>query len=175
MKGRFIVKITYLFLFGSLIVVTPLFKGLAHVKNDETLTQEVVLPPVKVVKNIGWELPTKERALAPTTVIQLAGVQVDKEAFDPKDRVVEYEEYYAVSPRELRIETQKARVGTFFEYSRKGRKFAVQTVFSPIIKGSLTASVYSVFFIDGDGDGQFEQRYMSTQFPEIPQWVKDLN
>jgi hypothetical protein len=153
----------------------PQIISFAQNGSSESSTRNVIVPPVKVRKSTGWELPTKARALSPTTVVQLAGLEVEKEAFNTKDSIVEFEEYYVESPKDLRVEICEGRFGTFIEYSRKGRKFAVQTNFNLVVGGVSTAGVSPIIFVDGDGDGKFEERYRTTSLPELPQWVKDLN
>jgi hypothetical protein len=151
---------------------------------SQTLAQansnlDLSVPTKVVVRSSGWDLPFTRTAIkSGIKSLSIDRETVEKQQLVPTSEIFKLEEFYPYTKHELRIDVIDCRVGSIFSYSTKGRVFAYQVIFSPIlaIDGNLspTAAVFSFQYVDRDGDGVLETRIRSTSEPEIPSWVKTI-
>jgi hypothetical protein len=139
-------------------------------------TRDSIKSIKRVLRSSGWSIP--ERSVKPfgePRGIEIDGVVVQIEAFHPKDELSKFEEYYSPSAGELRIISGDYKIGTIFVYSVDGKQFAVQVSYSPVVikKSRVEASTASItiLYIDGNGDGLFEERIQTTAHPSLPKWL----
>jgi hypothetical protein len=163
------------FLSLILLAVIPQLSNNGRAQTNAIDFPGAIRSSAKINKSDGWELPAKASRLSNSvSTFKVGEIAVDKQVFDPKSAIVPWDDYFQISPGEIRIVASAGRYGSITEYSVRGRVFAVQTNFNPIVDGQPTAAVQSVYFVDVDGDGRFEVRYLSSSFPKLPRWVEEL-
>jgi hypothetical protein len=105
----------------------------------------------------------------------VSGLTVNIRSLIPTKQIVDYESYFAYPNGSLRITTDRRRIVALREYSFKGRVFVYEIQYTPYVgKGLSVAGVIDVLFIDGDGDGQFEERLEASKLSSIPEWIRQL-
>lgn len=91
----------------------------------------------------------------------------------PYVKVVDYENYFIRSDKELDIFSEKRAVEAMFAISVKGKVFAYEVTYSPYVGKNINVTgIYEVFYVDNDGDGLFEEQLHTLKLETVPEWVK---
>jgi hypothetical protein len=138
----------------------------------------------RAIKEEGWQIP---QVTAFTILIQrsekkVEDVEVVEKAYqaNPSKPLFNLDGYYLNSDGGLIINTTTNAVHDLQSYEVKGKIFAYRVDLVPVtIQDDGTrvymGAMYSVNYVDEDGDGKYETRYGSLNPPKLPEWVKMLS
>ncbi len=174
--GSGIFRIFSLALLG--FVCINMFVSNAQTDKENTARQGL-LPIPRIIKKEGWAIPlTINQVPNKVGVKYIDGLVIETKALLPEERPIDFENYYSRSDNEIIISANRCLVRNFIAFESKGKRFAYQVIYNPLGKdyekdGNLIAAVYNIFYVDKDGDGLFDERLQQTQFPPLPEWVKN--
>jgi len=134
-----------------------------------------ILSTNKVIREEGWPIPKiRSKPIGKPSSKMVDGVKVVFENLIPSTSIVDYEDFFVFSDKELRIAYSKRQIVAMSASKVKSRVFAYAIRYSPYHgHGTNVGGVYDVYFVDNDGNGSFETRINSTK-PSLPEWVKKL-
>jgi hypothetical protein len=161
------------------VSAVALFIGVPHktdAQMDKSLdgSKNLTLSTPKAIKEFGWKIPAAKKLSGVKPYSKsIERIKVDFTALTPISQVVDFEDYFIISDKEVRISESKRTIDSMGTLSVKGKVFAYGITYS-LDHGpdSSTGGVLAVYYLDGDGDGRFEERIMSSGLPPIPEWVK---
>jgi hypothetical protein len=136
-----------------------------------------------VMKIGGWIVPGRDDFKRESKVIKenIEGFEVTRRILEsPTEIFVDVSgktvELFARRKSDSRIFS----VGGFSMYEMNGRVFAYSVSLVPIditrrgnrYYKSYIGAMYDLFYLDEDGDGNFESRYGGLPLPKLPEWAR---
>lgn len=161
--------------FILVLIVTVILHGEASGQQRDTeKPKNAILSTYVVIRDDGWNVPAaRKRPGAKAYFKTIEGIRVDVIPLIPLIRIAEFEDYFIVPDKELRISHGKRKIDSISALSIRGRIFAYGVIYRAYHGiDSDTGAMLSVYYLDRDGDGRFEERISSIVFPSLPEWVK---
>jgi len=164
-----------------LLIMSLAFLSSTVVGQSDGPSQDILYPALKITRTGGWPIPPAQLSpAAKRRVFEAEGVQLEGIPLLPDSGVLLFENQYVVSPTEVRVVQKTARAWRMAAYEAFGRRFAYMVIYQSVDvspSGNVTpmaALNLPIYFIDRDGNGTFEERIQSREFPDLPLWVKGL-
>lgn len=142
------------------------------------------LPPLlslrKVIKRDGWPIPGQDsfKVVSTSRQKEIEGIHITIEVFSSTtETFVNLDGYFLDDDQALIIHSGRCVVRDLLAYKAGGKTFAWEVGLVPVTNtehgpGAYPGAIYTLFFIDSDGDGKFETRLGAGTLKEMPLWVK---
>ena len=169
-------KTIYSFLVVILILVVMGFESDAQRQIENPEMKGAIKSVELTIRPEGWLIPEGRRKIPvkkSSTLID--GVVLQREVLSVIKPIMNYEDFYICENNKLKVTTEKRKLQWIVALSVKGKTFAYEALYAPYLgPNSNVDAVFSVYFLDNDGDGKFEERIQSTKIPTVPAWIREL-
>jgi hypothetical protein len=142
-------------------------------------------PSGKIIRKNGWTVPGRDDSstLVRIETTEIEGVEVHKRllrSYSEIEPLATVDFFTTDSQGNLNISSGLFSVRNMIEYEAKGNIFAYEVTIIPTDAkrdGTRTTLgvAYTFFYVDQDGDGNFETRIDGGQRLSTPAWVKTGN
>jgi hypothetical protein len=139
----------------------------------------------KVIRKNGWRVPGAEEmgTLVRIEQAEMGGIKVNKRilrSYSETEPLAIVDFFSTDAEGNVSISSGLFTVRTLIEYEANGNIFAYQVALIPTDanrNGTRTnlGVAYTFFYVDEDGDGNFETRNDSGKLPGVPDWAKTGN
>ena len=140
-------------------------------------------PRKVVVKKEGWLIPGRDDFKQVSEIVEknIEGVSVTQKVFDAPNEIIVDVDGNKVKPFVRRkSDVRLFSVRGFSVYESNGRVFAYGVSLVPVFfmrgknywEKTYAGAMYSLFYVDEDGDGIFESRYGGLPLRALPEWVR---
>jgi len=177
---RLLLAVALLFIGGVAWLMTTSNTFAGRQKSSATFSTSLR----KVINQGGWEIPGRSsfQTVSSTRQKEIDEVSTTIIVYTSRTETFVRLDGYSLSDNNvLIINSGQCLVKDLLAYQYEGRVFAWEARLVPVTdiekeKGSATypGATYNLFFVDHDGDGNFETRLGSLGLKEVPLWVKEL-